>query len=101
MALTLDEGMAPAVHYRQLRGVRTDSHAHDGRRRGRPDGQHRRPRHPDWRQHRSAGDHGAHHPAGCAGTPEEAAGAVYLFTLPESDYVSGQTLLCTGGLTGI
>ena len=40
-------------------------------------------------------------PLGRAGTPEDAAGAVYLFTLPESDYVSGQTLLCTGGLTGI
>ncbi len=35
------------------------------------------------------------------GTPEEAAGAVYLFCIPESDYVSGQTLICSGGLTGI
>jgi len=26
---------------------------------------------------------------------------VYLFCLPEADYISGQTLLCTGGLTGI
>ncbi len=40
-------------------------------------------------------------PLGQAGTPEEAAGAAYLFCIPESDYVSGQTLLCTGGLTGI
>ena len=40
-------------------------------------------------------------PLGRGGTPEEAAGAVYLFTLPEADYVSGQTLLCTGGLTGV
>lgn len=40
-------------------------------------------------------------PLGRAGTPDEAAGAVYLFCLPESDYVSGQTLLCSGGLTGI
>jgi 3-oxoacyl-[acyl-carrier protein] reductase len=40
-------------------------------------------------------------PLGRGGTPEEAAGAVYLFCLPESDYVSGQTLLCSGGLTGI
>jgi len=40
-------------------------------------------------------------PLGRAGTPEEAAGAVYLFCTPESDYVSGQTLLCSGGLTGI
>jgi 3-oxoacyl-[acyl-carrier protein] reductase len=36
-----------------------------------------------------------------AGTPEEAAGAAYLFCIPESDYVSGQTLLCSGGLTGM
>jgi 3-oxoacyl-[acyl-carrier protein] reductase len=40
-------------------------------------------------------------PLGRGGTPEEAAGAVYLFAIPESDYVSGQTLLCSGGLTGI
>lgn len=40
-------------------------------------------------------------PLGRAGTPEEAAGAVYLLCLPESDYISGQTLMCTGGLTGI
>jgi len=30
-------------------------------------------------------------------TPEEAAGAVYLFCIPESDYVSGQLLVCDGG----
>lgn len=40
-------------------------------------------------------------PLGRGGTPEEAAGAVYMFCIPESDYVSGQTLLCSGGLTGI
>ncbi len=40
-------------------------------------------------------------PLGRGGTPEEAAGAVYLLCMPESDYVSGQTLMCTGGLTGI
>ncbi|MFC4587064.1 SDR family NAD(P)-dependent oxidoreductase [Sphaerisporangium corydalis] len=37
-------------------------------------------------------------PLGRAGTPEEAAGAVYLLCLPESDYVSGQVLVCGGGL---
>lgn len=36
-------------------------------------------------------------PLGRAGTPEEAAGAVYLFCIPESDYVSGQVLVCDGG----
>lgn len=40
-------------------------------------------------------------PLGRGGTPEEAAGAVYMFCIPESDYVSGQTLVCSGGLTGI
>lgn len=40
-------------------------------------------------------------PLGRGGTPDEAAGAVYLFCIPESDYVSGQTLICSGGLTGI
>jgi 3-oxoacyl-[acyl-carrier protein] reductase len=38
-------------------------------------------------------------PLGRGGTPEEAAGAVYLFCIPESDYVSGQTLVCGGGFT--
>ncbi len=37
-------------------------------------------------------------PFGRAGTPAEAAGAIYLFCIPESDYVSGQVLLVTGGL---
>jgi 3-oxoacyl-[acyl-carrier protein] reductase len=36
-------------------------------------------------------------PLGRAGTPAEAAGAVYLFCLPESDYVSAQTVVCGGG----
>lgn len=40
-------------------------------------------------------------PLGRPGTAEEAAGAVFLFCSPESDYISGQTLLCSGGLTAI
>lgn len=36
-------------------------------------------------------------PLGRGGEPSEAAGAVYLFCIPESDYVSAQTLLCGGG----
>jgi 3-oxoacyl-[acyl-carrier protein] reductase len=36
-------------------------------------------------------------PLGRGGTPAEAAGAVYLFCIPESDYVSGQTLVVAGG----
>jgi 3-oxoacyl-[acyl-carrier protein] reductase len=36
-------------------------------------------------------------PLGRAGTPEEAAGAVYMFCIPESNYVSGQVLVCGGG----
>jgi len=31
------------------------------------------------------------------GTPEDGAGAVYLLCLPESDFISGQTLICAGG----
>ncbi len=38
-------------------------------------------------------------PLGRGGTPAEAAGAVYLFCLPESDYVSAQTLVCGGGFS--
>lgn len=37
-------------------------------------------------------------PLGRAGTPEEAAGSIYLFCIPESDYVSGQVLLVGGGV---
>ena len=40
-------------------------------------------------------------PLGRSGTPEEAAGAIYLLCIPESDYVSGQTLMCSGGVTGM
>lgn len=36
-------------------------------------------------------------PLGRAGTPEEAAGAVFLLCTPEADYISGETLLCSGG----
>jgi 3-oxoacyl-[acyl-carrier protein] reductase len=39
-------------------------------------------------------------PLGRAGTPVEAAGAVYLFCIPESDYVSGQVVICGGGFNG-
>jgi len=36
-------------------------------------------------------------PLGRAGTPRDGAGAIYLLCLPESDYITGQVLLCTGG----
>jgi 3-oxoacyl-[acyl-carrier protein] reductase len=38
-------------------------------------------------------------PLGRGGTPEEAAGAVYILCIPESNYVSGQTLICGGGFS--
>ncbi|MDA8369191.1 MAG: SDR family oxidoreductase [Nocardiopsaceae bacterium] len=38
-------------------------------------------------------------PLGRSGTPEEAAGSVYLLCTPESDYISAQTLVCGGGFT--
>lgn len=37
-------------------------------------------------------------PLGRGGTPEEAAGAVYLFCTPESNYISGQVVVCGGGI---
>ena len=37
-------------------------------------------------------------PLGRAGTPEEAADAVYLFCSPESNYISGQVVVVGGGL---
>jgi len=37
-------------------------------------------------------------PLGRAGTPDEAAGGVYLFCIPESDYVSGEVLIVGGGV---
>jgi 3-oxoacyl-[acyl-carrier protein] reductase len=37
-------------------------------------------------------------PLGRAGTPEEAAGGIYLLCIPESIYVSGRILLVGGGI---
>ncbi len=39
-------------------------------------------------------------PLGRGGTPEEAAGAVYLLCLPEANYISGEVLIAGGGFTG-
>jgi 3-oxoacyl-[acyl-carrier protein] reductase len=38
-------------------------------------------------------------PMGRPGTAEEAADAVYLMCCPESNYISGQTIICGGGFT--
>jgi 3-oxoacyl-[acyl-carrier protein] reductase len=38
-------------------------------------------------------------PLGRAGTPEEAAGGIYLFCIPESDYISGEVLIVGGGVS--
>lgn len=38
-------------------------------------------------------------PLSRAGTPEKAAGAVYLFCIPDSDYISGQAVLVGGGIS--
>jgi 3-oxoacyl-[acyl-carrier protein] reductase len=38
-------------------------------------------------------------PLGRAGAPEEAAGAIFLLCLPEADYISGQVIPVTGGMT--
>ena len=37
-------------------------------------------------------------PLGRAGTPEEAAGAVLFFCSPLSDYITGEVLICGGGM---
>ncbi|MBD3648508.1 MAG: SDR family oxidoreductase [Pseudomonadales bacterium] len=37
-------------------------------------------------------------PLGRAGRPEDGAGAIYLFCIPESDFISGEVLTCSGGL---
>jgi 3-oxoacyl-[acyl-carrier protein] reductase len=39
-------------------------------------------------------------PLGRFGTPEEAAGSVFMFCIPESNFVSGQTIICGGGRGG-
>jgi 3-oxoacyl-[acyl-carrier protein] reductase len=36
-------------------------------------------------------------PLGRAGSPEDGAGAIFLFCIPESDYVTGEVLTCSGG----
>ena len=40
-------------------------------------------------------------PLGRPGTPQEAAGAIYMFCIPESNYVKGQILMCHGGGFGL
>ena len=40
-------------------------------------------------------------PMGRPGTPEEAAGALYLFCIPESDYITGEILVAGGGFLSI
>lgn len=37
-------------------------------------------------------------PLGRTGQPEDGAGAVYLFCIPESDFITGEILTCSGGL---
>jgi 3-oxoacyl-[acyl-carrier protein] reductase len=37
-------------------------------------------------------------PLGRSGEPEDGAGAIYLFCIPESDFVTGEVLTCSGGL---
>jgi 3-oxoacyl-[acyl-carrier protein] reductase len=38
-------------------------------------------------------------PLGRAGTPTDAANGVYLLCIPESDYISGEVLVCSGGMS--
>lgn len=36
-------------------------------------------------------------PLGRVGQPEDGAGAIYLFCIPESDFITGEVLTCSGG----
>jgi NAD(P)-dependent dehydrogenase (short-subunit alcohol dehydrogenase family) len=38
-------------------------------------------------------------PLGRAGTPDEAAEAVYSLCAPQSNYISGQVVVCSGGIS--
>jgi 3-oxoacyl-[acyl-carrier protein] reductase len=42
--------------------------------------------------------HAQRNPLGRPGTTEEAAGAVYLFCTPDSNYITGQTVAVAGAL---
>ncbi len=37
-------------------------------------------------------------PLGRTGQPEDAAGAIYLFCIPESNFITGEVLTCSGGV---
>ena len=37
-------------------------------------------------------------PLGRVGTPEDGAGAIFLFCLPESDFITGEIIVASGGL---
>ena len=39
-------------------------------------------------------------PIGRIGTPEDGAGAIYLMCIPESDYITGEVLVASGGVRG-
>ncbi len=39
-------------------------------------------------------------PRAAPGIAEEAAGSIFMFCIPESNYVTGQTLICGGGRGG-
>lgn len=53
------------------------------------------------RQSRPDGDDGARHPAGLRWHAQRGGRRRVPACIPESDYVSGQKLMCSGGMTGI
>lgn len=61
--------------------------------------------HVEGKDHKVGFQEGAQHellklvPLGRIGSPDDAANGVYLFCAPESDYITGQTLVVGGGLT--
>ena len=93
------QGVGPLQRQRQRRRLRPDPHPPDrgaGRRRApRIDIEGRELPVGVNPQLLSALEKGI--PLGRAGTPEEAAGAVFTLCMPEADYVSGQVINCSGG----
>ena len=94
------EGMGALQGERECGGLWTDPHLPDrGQRRRRQQDFGREQGDQGRRESRPASQMERMIPLGRVGTPQEAAGAVYLFCSPESDFISGQYVICGGGFT--
>jgi 3-oxoacyl-[acyl-carrier protein] reductase len=96
------QGMGPHERHGELRGLRPHQDAADRQRRRGRHRQHRRARHQGRRQPRDAWPRwSAAFRWAAAARPKRRPARCTCSAFPESDYVSGQTLVCSGGLTGI